>query len=153
MIPYTSAFIGGMLLTGCAQKPSNTVGAKNPSIGAGSAKGGGGSGGAKAFLDQKKQIPPRKEWNREITSQRGGTIRFQIASQGPFGVTVVTDKGFKALQSGNENAETKQEILLLADSKKPTLERWVTVPAGSSWFIIENQTDKPVEMHLQCFGI
>jgi hypothetical protein len=62
----------------------------------------------KAFLDQKKEVPPRKEWTRE-------------------------------------------DVLLTVDCKEPTFERSVTVPSGSSWFIIENQTDKSDEVHLQCF--
>ncbi|HZU36268.1 MAG TPA: hypothetical protein VFA18_10180 [Gemmataceae bacterium] len=64
-------------------------------------------------------------------------------------MTLVTDKAYKALQSGKHIS--KRDILLTIDSKETTLEKSVTVPAGSSWFIIENQTNKSVEFHLQCF--
>jgi hypothetical protein len=50
-------------------------------------------------LDQKKEIGPHLEWNREVTSKSGGTITFRVDSQGPFGVTVVNDKGYKAIQA------------------------------------------------------
>jgi hypothetical protein len=109
-------------------------------------------GGGKAFLDQKKQIGPRLEWNREVTSKSGGTISFRVTSQGPFGVTVVTDKGYKAVQGSNRKALNKEDVLLTADSKESTYEGNVTLPPGSSWFIIENQSAKNAELHLQCFA-
>lgn len=129
----------GILLSGCRSKPSNTTAV------------GGARGAGKAFLDQKKQVPPRKEWTREVTARSDGMFTFRVASQGPFAVIVITDKGYKALQNGNRIAPAKADVLLTIDSKEPTLEQSVTVPAGSSWFIIENQTDKSVEFHLQCF--
>jgi len=110
-----------------------------------------GSGGGKAFLDQKKEIGPRLEWSREITSKSGGTIRFRVTSQGPFGLTVVTDKGYKAIQ-GDRKALSKEDVLLTTDSKASTYEGNVALPPGSSWFIIENQTDGNAELRLQCFA-
>src|SRR6516225_4052908 len=85
-----------VLLGGCGSKSSNPMG------------GGGGPGAGQAFLDQKKEVPARKEWTREVTSRSGGTFTFRIASQGPFAVTVLTDKGYKALQSGNRKALAKE---------------------------------------------
>ena len=105
----------------------------------------------KAFLDEKKEIPPHLEWNKEVTSRNGGTISFRVESQGPFAVTVVTDKGYKAMLAKNKSGFNKADVLLTVDSKENTHEGKVTIPAGSSYFIIENQTDKKVEMHLQCF--
>jgi hypothetical protein len=133
-----------VLLSGCGSKPGSSTGDGKAS---GNQEGG---GAAKAFLDQKKEVPPRKEWTREVTTRNGGPFTFRISSQGPFAVTVITDKGYKALQ-GKQKVR-KEDVLLTLDSKEPTLEGSVTVPAGSSWFIIENQTDKDAEIHLQCFA-
>src|SRR5262245_14069684 len=130
-----------LLLAGCSSQTGTPTGAS----GAGRPPG-------QAFLDQKKSVPARKEWTREVTSRSGGTFTFRVSSQGPFAVTVVTDKGYKALQGGGRNALGKDDILLTLDSKEATMERPVTVAAGSSWFIIENQTDREVEIHLQCFA-
>jgi hypothetical protein len=105
----------------------------------------------KAFLDEKKQLPPRLEWNREVGSRKGGTIAFRVSSQGPFAVTVVTANAYKAMQTGNRKAMQKSDILLTVDVKESTYEGKVTVPPGSSYFIIENQTDKNVEIQLECF--
>jgi hypothetical protein len=111
-----------------------------------------GTGGAgKPFLDEKKDVPPHLEWNKEVTSRNGGTISFRVESQGPFAVTIVTDKGYKAMATKNKSAFTKTDVLLTVDSKTNNYEGSVTIPAGSSWFIIENQTDKNAEIHLQCF--
>lgn len=100
-------------------------------------------------LDQKKQIGPWLEWNREVTSKNGGTINFRVTSQGPCRVTVVTDEGYKAVQGGNRKTFNKEDVLLATDSKESMYEGWVTLSPGSSWFIIENQTAKNVELHLQ----
>ena len=109
-------------------------------------------GTAKAFLDKKKKIPPRLEWNTNVISKSGGTFSFRVTSQGPFAVTVVTDAGYQAIQNKNQKGFNKADVLLTADSRNPTYEGKVTVPAGASWFIIENQADKEVELHLQCFA-
>ena len=74
-----------------------------------------------------------------------------MTSDGPFAVTVITDKGYKAIKMGK--TLTKQDLLPTVDSKDPRFEGKATVPAGSSWFIIENQTDKNVTIHLQCFAL
>jgi hypothetical protein len=113
--------------------------------------GSGTSAGNKAFMDEKKEIPPHLEWNREVVSRSGGAIKFRVTSQGPFAVTVVTDKGYKAMMAKNKGGFTKTDILLTVDSKENTYEGKVTIPAGSSYFIIENQSDKKVEFHLECF--
>jgi hypothetical protein len=140
VVPVAAALMALWPLSGCTSKTGNPTGAAGP------------GGPGKAFLDQKKEVPPRKEWTREVVSRGGGTFTFRVASQGPFAVTVITDKGYKALQGGDRNPVAKEDVLLTVDSKEPTLEKSITVPAGSSWFIIENQTDKNVEIHLQCFA-
>ncbi len=43
------------------------------------------------FLDAKKQVPSRREWNKEVVSRQGGAISFRLTSQGAFAVTVVTE--------------------------------------------------------------
>jgi hypothetical protein len=54
--------------------------------------------GRKPFLDQKKQVPARLDWSREITTKRGGNISFRITSQGPFTAMLVTDKMYQAIR-------------------------------------------------------
>jgi hypothetical protein len=119
-------------------------------VGCGSGAKGPGGTTAKAFLDKTKKIPPRLEWNTHVVSKGGGTFNFRVTSQGPFAVTVVTDVGYQALKSGDQKGFNKADVLLTADSGGPTYEGKVTVPAGRSWFIIENQANKEVELHLEC---
>jgi hypothetical protein len=106
----------------------------------------------KTFLDQKKTVPPRREWVREVLSRKGGSFNFKVSSQGAIGVTIVTDKGYKVIIGGDKKSlNMVEDVLLTVDSKDGVFEGRVTVPAGSSHFIIENQTDNEVEIHLQCF--
>jgi len=107
-------------------------------------------GGSAPFVDQKKQVPARREWTKEIVSRRGGPLSFRVTSQGPFAVTVVTDRGYKALLGGA--ALNREDGLLSRDSGGTPLEGIVTVPAGSAWFILENQASQAVEMHLECLA-
>jgi hypothetical protein len=110
-----------------------------------------GAGGVAAFLDQEKEVGPQLEWNREVTSRMGGTFSFRVTSQGPFAVTVVTDAAYKAVVSGGGQLPRKEDILLRVDSQGPSVDGKVTVPPGSSWFIIANQTNQTVRLHLLCF--
>jgi hypothetical protein len=55
------------------------------------------------FLDQKKTVPSRLEWNREVTSKRGVTVAFRVKSRSPFAITIVTDRAMKAMKSGDRN--------------------------------------------------
>jgi hypothetical protein len=111
-----------------------------------------GPGGApKAFLDEKKDLPPRLMWSREVIAKTGGQVTFRVASQGPFAVTVVTEKGHKALQGGDRQAVEKADLMFAADSKGEPHEGRVTLPAGSSFFVVENRSDRNVQVHLQCF--
>ena len=105
----------------------------------------------KAFLDEKKQVPARVEWNREVVARKGGTIAFRVSSQGPFAVTVVTANAYQAMKAGNRKGFQKSDVLLTLDVKENSYDGKVTLPPGSCYFIIENQTDKSVDMHLECF--
>ena len=132
-----------------AVKPSTSAKAtKSSPVGTGSARGSRASG--KAFLDQKKQVPTRLEWNKEVTSRNGGTISFRVTSQGPFAITVVTDRTRKAALSGDQQPLKKSDVLFLVDSTETTYAGKVTVPPGTSWFVIENRADREVEFRLEC---
>jgi len=103
------------------------------------------------FLDQKKEVSPGVEWNREVTSRSESTVSFRVDSQGPFAVTIVTGQAYKSILARDQKQLTQSDILLTADSQGPMYEGKVTIPAGSSWFIIANRANKSVEFHLQCF--
>jgi hypothetical protein len=113
----------------------------------------GSSGSPAPFLNQTREVPPRREWNREVTTRTGGTIRFKVTAHGPFGVTLVTGKGYEALRSGDPAGFSKRDVLLTLDAPGPTYEGRVTLPPGSSWFIIENQTDVQVRITLECYAV
>jgi hypothetical protein len=102
------------------------------------------------FLKQSRRTPPRLEWNREVQSQRGGTISFVISSQGPFAVTVITGKGYDALRRRDREAFSKSDVLLTLDVDDSPYEGKVSIPPGSSWFIIENRSDEEVVLSLEC---
>lgn len=150
------------LLVGCsgedATKPKTVVPAEPPRAnGPSSLAGGRPPVGREArigapFLDQTKQIPGGLEWVREITSKSGGTILFRVTCDRPFSVTLVTDRAYRAIQRRDARALQKEDVLLTVDSADaPVFEQRVTVPEGSSWFILLNRTDKPAEMRLQCY--
>jgi hypothetical protein len=109
---------------------------------------------AKPFMDDKKQIPSRLEWSSDFFARSPRTFAFRVsASEGPFTVIFVTDKGWQGAQGRDRKAASKEDLLLVLDSKGPetVLEENVNVPAGRSWIMVENRTDKAVEFHVQLF--
>ena len=142
------------LAVGCENSESRPKGSHSPAKpqdAAASQANNAQKGSRAPFLDQKKQVGPRLEWNREVTSRRGGKILFRVTSQGPFSVTLLTDRGYKAVTSNDPNAMRQEDLLLTIDSKEPQFEKTISLPAGSSWLIIQNQTNQPAEFHLECF--
>lgn len=103
------------------------------------------------ILSDTKSIPPQLEWNRGIYSSHDRTIRFIAQSEGPFAITVVTDRAYQALIARNRAGFHREDVLFTTDSKQNTYEGTVIIPAGQTWFILENQTDRTVQMRLQCF--
>jgi hypothetical protein len=104
------------------------------------------------FLQGTREIPARKEWNRDFFFRNPGIIHFRVSSTAPFGVTIVTDKAHQALFKENSKLD-KSDLLLTVDAKPPTYERRLNVPSGRMWFIIENQSDSPVTMSLECYEV
>jgi hypothetical protein len=102
------------------------------------------------FIDQKRTIGPWLEWNREIIARRAVTLRCRIESQAPMAVTLVADRTYQAIQQRDRSAMKREDTVITIDPG-PVFERDLAVPrAGSYWFIVENQSDREVEMHLQC---
>lgn len=108
------------------------------------------SSGPEPFLKQSKTVPARREWSREIVSKKGGIIRFRVFSPERFGVTLVTGKAYKELAGGVKRKLTKEEIVLTQDSHDPLFEKTVKLAKGGYYFILENQSDKTVEIQLEC---
>ena len=102
------------------------------------------------FLDQTKTVQPGQEWNREVVSRRSGPIRYRVDTPGAYALSIITDKGYKAIQSGNRAAFSKSDVLLTID-KTGAYEATISLEPGSSWFMIMNATDKPVNIHLSCW--
>jgi hypothetical protein len=105
----------------------------------------------RAIVDAQYNIHVGEQWAREIKSATGGTISFRITSQGPFSVTVVTEKAYKAIVARQKGGYKKTDLLLIADSSAPEYQDYVTLPAGSNYFIIRNNTNKLVHVHLEAF--
>ncbi len=106
---------------------------------------------AKPFLEGTKTVPARREWNRDFGSKKGGVVVFRVSSPAPVAITIITDRGYKVLTSGNPAAMSKADVLLSVDGTPPSYEGRVTVPPGMSWFIIENRSDAEAQIRLECF--
>ncbi len=105
----------------------------------------------RAFIDEKHEVPPGMEWNREAIARGPGTISYRVESQGPFSVTILTGAAFKSLMAKDMKAINRADVLFTADFPGPTYEGKVTLPAGSTYFMLKNGSSKPVQFHLQCF--
>jgi hypothetical protein len=92
------------------------------------------------------------EWTREVVAKSPGTIRYRIESQGPFSVTVISDRLLKAFQSGSKEPPKKEDVLQAVDFEGPMGEGTVMLPAGSFHFVIKNAASQTVRFRLQCFA-
>jgi hypothetical protein len=104
------------------------------------------------FLQAAREIPARKEWNRDFFFRNAGNLHFRVSSTAPFSVAIVTDKAHQALFKKGSKLD-KSDLILIVDAKPPTYERRLPVPSGRMWFIIENQSDSPVHMTLECYEV
>lgn len=77
-------------------------------------------------------------------------MRYRVDTPGAYALSIITDKGYKAMQSGNRAAFSKSDVLLTIDKMGP-YEATISLEPGSSWFMIMNATDKPVDIHLSCW--
>ncbi|MEZ5385078.1 MAG: hypothetical protein R3F13_06135 [Prosthecobacter sp.] len=103
------------------------------------------------FLDQTKELTPHLEWNREIVTKKGGKFSFTIESQGPVSIIIISGKRQQAQLAKDIDAIERSDLILDLPSVPTPYTRTVTVPPGSSWFIIENLSDQNVKMHLKCY--
>ncbi len=105
----------------------------------------------RVIVDQTENTAAGIGWNKDVVLTRPGTIEFHVTLQGRFAVTVVTDKAYQALQRSDERALTKGDVLFMRESQGLQMAGKLALPAGTSWFIIENRSDTPVDFHLKCF--
>jgi hypothetical protein len=105
-----------------------------------------------AFLKQTKTVPPRLEWSREIVANTNGLFRFVVKSPEPFGVTLITGEAYKDLVAGKKKRLSKEDVLHTSDCRPPSFEKTLMLKRGNYYFILENQSDKKVDIRLECFG-
>lgn len=105
------------------------------------------------FLKESKSVPARREWDREIVSRAGGTVRFRVSCPRPFGVSIIADEALQDLKRGVKKRLGKEDVALTVDCREPSLERTLKLGKGSWHFIIENQSDQVAEVRLECWQV
>mgnify|MGYP001445250651 CR=1 FL=1 len=106
----------------------------------------------KPFLEQTKMIPSLKEWPREVTSKKGGTIHFITKSEAKLSILVIADRTFKALINSNDSGIVKSDFLFNTKTPKGKFKSTITIPKGSSHFVIQNLSKEDSEVTLVCFS-
>lgn len=102
------------------------------------------------YVDQTKNVTAGLEWNREIYTPVPATISFEITSQGPLDVMVITDKAHKAMLAKKGAELKKEDILFNANSKETTCHGTCSLPSGPSHFVIVNRASGEVQFHFKC---
>lgn len=125
-----------LLLAGCGSSGSDTSSTTPPDT---------------PFLDQTKSgVLPQQEWNREVVSRQGGSIRYRIEANGKFALTILTDRAFRAIQARDISKVVPSDILQTSDHDGAH-EGTIQLPAGSSWFMIMNASGSPMDIKLSCW--
>jgi hypothetical protein len=107
---------------------------------------------ARPFLDQKRRVKPREEWNREVIVRKEGVLHFRVAADQPFSVTLLSDAAYRALRSGDQHELRQHKMLYSKDSTGPVQTGAIHVEPGAYHFIIRNNGRAASELHLQCYG-
>lgn len=100
------------------------------------------------FLDETKHVPSKLEWSREIVSKKGGDILLKVDSQGPVSIILITGSAYEGAKAGSLKKIDKADMLVNIASVPTPFVTTVTIPPGSSWFIIQNLSPEPVDMRL-----
>ena len=107
--------------------------------------------GDDAFLKQSKEIPPSREWNREIVCLNDTNVRVLVEGSGALGVTIVSDAARKAILAGDRAALKKIGIHLTEDVDS-IFDKTLKLSKGSHWVIIKNQNRESTEVKLSCYN-
>jgi hypothetical protein len=102
------------------------------------------------FLDDRRSISAWQDWNREVVAQKAGPVTFQMSSQGPVAITIVTAQAFKQWRADKKTPIKKEDVLFTQESKEVSIKGTVKLPAGPVYFMMLNRAAKPVEIRLQC---
>ena len=104
--------------------------------------------GPKAAIDETKTVPAGAEWNRQIIAKNEGVMTYGVETPAKFSLTLITDKGFKAVQARKEAGIAKSDVLFTKDFDPPSHILRSSVPAGSYWLMIRNNSDTAQQVRL-----
>jgi pimeloyl-ACP methyl ester carboxylesterase len=107
----------------------------------------------RVIVDQTQNTAAGIPWSKDIVLDHATEVGFQVISQGRFAVTIVSDKGYHALEQADEKAMSKQDVVYRSDSQGKEMKGKVSLPAGTWWFMIENRSEDAVDFQLKCFAL
>lgn len=103
------------------------------------------------ILDQRKQVPAKVEWTRELFVQTGCPLRCVVRSGGALSVTLLAERAYLALQADRRDDLHREDVLVSAEQKDGHFDRDVaTTLPGSYWFVIGNLSDSDQQISIQC---
>jgi hypothetical protein len=106
----------------------------------------------KVFVSEMRNVIAEQEWNREIIAYSAGTIDCKIKNEmGRMSVTLIADRSYKAIILRDRSQFVQSDIVFTNDFPDGEFIGGITVSKkGKYWFIIQNGTDKPSEISLEC---
>ena len=80
--------------------------------------------------------------------KKPGKFQYEVRSTNDLCVALVTNRAFKAVASNDDlsSLDKEKELISMHDCPEKRLARYVFLPAGTYWCIMENKSDKPAEM-------
>lgn len=104
------------------------------------------------FLNEKRLVPARAEWNREIVVAVNSRVAVAIASSDAKGLIVIKTEAHEAMLAKRfEDVDKQRDVIVVADSREPQLRRVFTVSPGSYTIMVENRSNEAREMYLRCY--
>ncbi len=106
----------------------------------------------KTFVSEKRNVIAKQEWNREIIANSAGSFECQIENEmGEMSVSLIADRSYQAIILRDKTQFVQSDIAFTNDFPEGRFNGEIPVSKeGSYWFIIQNGSDKPSELSLEC---
>jgi hypothetical protein len=100
-------------------------------------------------FDEKKEMLPKQEWNRDINVKVKSTFDVVITSKSPKNLMLIADRSYQAMLKNDDKDMHKEDLILDTSLKEGETNTRVTLEAGHYWFIVRNDGKEKLTVQMQ----
>jgi hypothetical protein len=100
-------------------------------------------------FDEKKELLPKQEWNRDINVKVKSTCDVVITSKSPKNLMLIADRSYQAMLKNDDKDIHKEDLILDTSLKEGETKTRVNLEAGHYWFIVRNDGKEKLTVQMQ----